>query len=60
MINMIDPRYFGIKLECLMLSSADGVGLSHVILPDVGIVSMRVLSPRLWPMLRPTETGSPT
>lgn len=61
MISMIDPRYFVIKLEYLMLSSGDGVeGVSHVILPDIGVVSMRVLSPWLWLMLHPAETGSPT
>lgn len=32
MVSVIGPRYFGIKLEYLMLSSGDGVGLSHVIL----------------------------
>lgn len=42
---MRDPRYFGIKLVYLMLSLGDGVeGLSHVILPDIGIISMGVIS----------------
>jgi len=42
---MRDPRYFGIKLDYLMVSLGDGVeGLSRVILPDIGIVSMNVIS----------------
>lgn len=48
MISMRDPRYFGIRLEYLMLSSGDGEeGLSHLILTDIGNVSVRALSPQL-------------
>lgn len=41
-----------------MLSSGDGVGLSHIILPDTGVINLRLLSPWLWPMLHPAEKAS--